>query len=141
MKLLCFLITVMLFPFVLYGQELKIPPEVKSAFEKLYPKASEIKWAKDKQSDYKVGFEDDGKYTAAVFNKKGGLKETKSLFSFAELPKSIAPAIAMKHAGYYISVAYKIIDGKGKASFEVEIKKGKVRKVLRFDQDGRQLAR
>ena len=148
MKLMCVLIAVLIFLFPLNGQEVKvpkevkspkdinIPKEVKSSFDKLYPNASEIKWGTEKHGEYKVGFEDDGKYVSVVFHKSGTIKEIKALLSPSELPKSIAQVIAKKYYGFYITAAYKISDNKGKLIFRTEIAKDKVKKELKFDHNG-----
>ena len=141
MKSMFVLITALLFSFTLCGQEVKVPKEVKSSFEKLYPKASDVKWEKEKQSEYEAGFKNDGKNISVVFDNDGNLKETETSIRVTELPKPIAPYIDKKHAGFNITGAYKIIDDKGNVTFETEITKDKETKELKFDQYGKHISK
>ena len=141
MKSKYILITVLLVSFALYGQGLKVPKEVKAAFEKQYPKASDVKWDKEGQLGYEAGFKLDGKNISVVLDKKGEIIETETSIPVSELPKPIAPFIEKNHAGFNITGAYKIVDSKGKITFETEITKGKKTKELIFDQDGKHITK
>jgi hypothetical protein len=141
MKSMCVLITVILLSFTLYGQEVLVSKEVKGAFEKLYPKASDVKWEKEKKGEFEAGFKDDGKNISVVFDNDGNLKETETSIPVTELPKPIAPYIEKKHEGFNITGAFKIIDNKGKVTYEAEIKKDKETKELKFDQDGKHISK
>jgi hypothetical protein len=141
MKSAIFFITALFLSFSLYGQEVKVPIKVKNVFEKLYPKTSDVKWGKEGHSGYEAGFKKEGKNISVVFDKSGNVKESETSIMITELPKPIAPYIEKKHAGFIITGAYKIIDDKGKMTFETEITKDKVSKELIFDQDGKNITR
>jgi hypothetical protein len=136
MKSLFVLVSALLFSFAVYGQEVKVPEEVKSSFDKLYPGASDVKWEKEKHNKYDADFKDGGKNISVVFENDGNLKETKRSIPVTELPKTIAPCIQDEYEGFNITGAYKIIDDKAEVTFQAEITKDKERTILIFDQDG-----
>jgi hypothetical protein len=141
MKSMFVLITALLFSFTLFGQGVKVPKEVKVAFEKQYPNASDVKWSKEGQKGYEAGFKVEGKNISVVLDKKGNIKETETSIPVSELAKQIVPFIEKNHPGFNITGAYKIVDSKGKVTFETEITKNKKTKELIFDQDGKHITK
>jgi hypothetical protein len=141
MKSIYVLITMLLFSFTLLGQGAKVPKEVKAAFEKQYPNTADVKWSKEGNKGYEADFKLEGKNISVVLDKKGEIKETETSIPVSELPKPITPFIEKKHTGSNITAAYKIVNSKGKVTFETEITKGKKTKELIFDQDGKHITK
>jgi hypothetical protein len=123
MKSIVVLIIMLFISFSLYAQVVKTPKQVTNSFEKLYPKASEVKWEKAKHNEYEAGFKNDGKNISVVFDKSGNLLATKISILISDLPKRIPRSIEKNHVGFTITKASKMIDDKGEITFEAEISK------------------
>lgn len=137
MKAKYFLIAILFVSFTVFAQETKIPKAVKDSFSKLYPKVTDVKWDKEGKAEYEAGFKENGKDVSVVFDEKGNPKETETAIEISELPKSVAPFVEKNYAGFKISEATKIVDAKGEITYEAEITKGKVKKDLLFEANGK----
>jgi hypothetical protein len=118
-------------------KEIKVPKNVSEAFTKLYPKATDVKWEKEGDEEFEIVFKDNGASISVVLDDDGKLMETETVVQASELPKTVAPYIEKKYAGYTISKVEKIVDSKGNATFEVGISKDKMKKELIFDSNGK----
>lgn len=112
--------------------EKEIPSIVKSAFQKSYPNAKEIKWEKEK-NNYEVGFEWNTKDYSVLIDTSGNILETEIEITAAELPANAKAYIAKNYAGQKAKEIAKITDNKGAVSYEAEIKG----KDLIFDFSGK----
>lgn len=121
----------------LFGQEAKVPDAAKDALAKLYPKAMDVKWSLERKTEFEANFTDKKIPTSVVLNAKGKLLETEIDIAVTELSKNIQSYIQKNFAGYKISEAAKIVDPKGKITFEAEITKDKIKKDLLFDKNGK----
>jgi hypothetical protein len=115
-----------------YSQKIKeaeVPPEVKDAFKKAYPKAEIEKWEKE-DGNYEAEFEIEripmdksGKKEeiehSAVYTPKGELVQTEEEIKVSDLPKAVSEYIE-KNVGKKISEASKITDAKGVVNYEAE---------------------
>ena len=125
-------IAVLITPFT-YSQrisEKNIPTTVKNAFQKQY---SDIKpkWDKE-EGNYQASFSLNNKDCSALYDEQGNQLETEVEIEINQLPKEVSSYLKEHHAGQKIKEVAKIIDSKGIATFEVEIRG----KDLIFDSHG-----
>lgn len=139
MRKLFLVIAVFLFSVSLNAQDLKVPVIVKDAFKKLYPKATNIQWDKEGKNEFEVNFKNENDKISVVFDKGGNLLETETEIEVNNLPEKVLQYVKEKYSDHKITEAAKIVDGKGKTTFEAQITKGKSKKDLIFTEDGQLL--
>lgn len=133
------ILIVLLFSFSLFAQEVKVPKNVKTAFDKLYPNAKDVKWEEEGEEEYEASFIDGTTHISIVIDDEGEVEETETVISLDKLPKSIHEFVEKNYSEYKITEAAKILDDKGVITFEAEITKGKEKKDLMFDANGKSL--
>ncbi|MEO8398358.1 MAG: hypothetical protein ABI550_00945 [Ignavibacteriaceae bacterium] len=121
----------------LFAQDAKVPSNVKESFKKLHPKASEVKWDKEGANEFEANFKENNNSVSVVLDSEGKLVETETVMKTSELSKNIHSFISKNYKGYEITEAAKIIDANGNVSYEAEVSKGKVKKDVVFDKDGK----
>lgn len=136
MKAKYFLIALTIFSFTAFAQQVNVPKSAKDTFSKLYPKATEVKWDKENQ-DYEASFKLNGKDMSVIFDKDGKVLETETAIEISQLPKGIDKYVMDYYKGYKITGAAKIVKANGEELFEAEITKGKEKKDLFFDKNGK----
>ncbi len=119
------------------AKAMKTPKSVTDAFAKLYPKATDVKWEKEGDEEFEANFKDNGTEISVVMDDDGKLQETETVISISDLPKSVAPYIEKKYAGYTVIGAAKIVNAKGTVTYEAEIKKEEIKKEVIFNQNGK----
>lgn len=134
MKTKLLVLTILLFPVMLFAQD--IPSNVKQKINSLYPDAKNIKWDVEGKGKYEAEFKINGVQTALLFDSKASLIETETKIDVSDLPSKVKDYISSEYAGVSITEAAKIIDSKGNLKYEAEIKEGKKSKDILFDQDG-----
>lgn len=108
-----------------------VPQSVKSAFQKAYPNAMEVKWDKEGNS-YEAGFNFNKTDYSVLFDANGNILETEIEIEVSQLPKSVSEYVATHFHGEKIKDAAKITDAKGVVTYEAEMKG----KDLIFDSKG-----
>lgn len=136
MKAKNLLIALLLFSFTAFAQQVNVPKSAKDAFSKLYPKATEVKWDKENQG-YEASFKLDGKNMSVILDKDGKVLETETAIEISQLPKGVEKYVMNNFKGYKITGAAKIVKANGEELFEAEITKGKEKKDLFFDKNGK----
>jgi hypothetical protein len=136
MKAKYFLIALALFSFTAFAQQVNVPKSAKDTFSKLYPKTTEVKWDKENQ-DYEASFKLNGKDMSVIFDKDGKVMETETAIEISKLPKGVDKYVMDNFKEYKITGAAKIIKANGEEIFEAEITKGKDKKDLFFDANGK----
>jgi len=136
MKAQYFLITLLLVSFTAFAQQVNIPQAAKDSFAKLYPKAAEVKWDKE-NGDYEASFKFNGKDMSVIFDKDGKILETETAIEISQLPNGIEKYVKDNYKGYKITGAAEIVKSNGEKLFEAEITKGKNKKDLLFDSNGK----
>lgn len=136
MKAKNLVIALLLISFTAFAQQTNIPKAAKDSFSKLYPKATEVKWNKENQ-DYEASFKLEGKNMSVIFDKNGKIMETETAIEISQLPKGIEKYVMDNYKGYKITGAAKIVKSNGEELFEAEITKGKDKKDLFFDKNGK----
>ena len=110
----------------------KVPPSVKEGFAKLYPKATSVKWDKEK-TGYEASFDLNKVDNSVVLDANGKVLETEIAIKVTELPKIAAEYVAMHHKNAKVKETAKITDEKGVVTYEVGLKG----KDLIFDSKGK----
>jgi hypothetical protein len=117
---------------VSYAQTGPVPAAAKTAFAKLYPHATGLKWDKE-DGGYEASFKDKGKPMSLLFDTKGSLKETEMDIAITELPATVRDYIARQVPGKTIKEAAIIVDVYGVRKYEAEVGG----KGLIFSADGK----
>jgi hypothetical protein len=115
------------------GKELVVPTAVKTAFTKLFAKATDAEWGLEKANEYEVEFVLDKKEMAALFDPNGNLIETETPVLASELPQAVKDSLAKEFPGYMFSETEKT-DAKGVVSYEMEVVKAA---TIAFDAKGK----
>ena len=138
-SLLSFLLTAIVLPSLLFGQEAKtasknvaVPDAAKTAFTKAFPGSSKITWEKEGK-DYEVNFMQGVNKMSAVYDHSGLLKETEQVIQPDQLPATITAWIAEHRKGSKPTEAAKITKANGEINYEAEVNK----KDLVFDASGK----
>lgn len=121
-----------------FSQEIKpdkVPNPVKQAFAKQFPAAKAVKYGLDK-TEYKIGFQYQGKECIATYNATGKLLETEKEITSAGLPKEVSFAVAKKFPGYTIITAVRREAFDMGICFEMDLKKGDAGYSVRFSDKG-----
>ncbi|MDR3713166.1 MAG: PepSY-like domain-containing protein [Puia sp.] len=135
MKKTTFLLIGTLTIFNAYSQDLKekdVPPVVKSALMKQFPKATKVSWEKEKGNFEANWGGKSGEDNSAQFTPAGNFVELVESIPVSSLPARVAPYVSAHYKGAAIREAGKVTDAAGKHSIEVEIKG----KDLIFDTEG-----
>ena len=102
-------------------QEKNVPAAVKSAFQKQYPDAKEVKWEKE-NGNYEAEFEVGETGYSVLIDASGNITETEIEISVDALPANAKEYVSKNHQGQKIKEAAKITDAKGTVTYEAEIK-------------------
>lgn len=108
-----------------------VPAMVKSALQKNYPNAKELKWEKEK-GNYEVGFELAKTDYSVLIDASGNILETEIEIKMDALPANAKAYVSKNYAGQKIREVAKITNSKGVVTYEVEVKG----KDLIFDNSG-----
>lgn len=112
--------------------EKNVPAVVKSALQKKYLHAKELKWEKE-DSNYEANFYLGKTNYSVLINLSGKIVETEHEISISALLPNIHSYIARNYAGKKIKEAAKIIDANGVTTYEAEVSG----RDLIFDQSGK----
>ena len=102
-------------------QDKNVPAAVKSAFQKQYPDAKEVKWEME-NGNYEAEFEQTETDYSVLLDASGNIIETEIEISVDALPANAKEYVSQNHAGQKIKEAAKITDAKGTVTYEAEIK-------------------
>jgi hypothetical protein len=112
------------------------PAAVQKAFEKMFPNALKVSWSKETAKEWEAEFTFEGSSISANFAEDGTWLETEKEIKPANLPKAVSDAIKTKFPGWTISEADKTETSKQGIIYEVELRKGTVKKSVAFKDDG-----
>jgi len=128
----------LLFGLSAFSQEIKpdkVPNPVKQAFVKQFPAARAVKYGLDK-TEYKIGFQEQGKECIATYNTTGKLLETEKEITPAGLPKEVSSAVSKNFPGYKIITAVRREAFDMGICFEMDLKKDDAGYSVRFSDKG-----
>ncbi|MGO3183252.1 MAG: PepSY-like domain-containing protein [Aequorivita sp.] len=114
-----------------------VPGNLKDAFNKEYPKATDVEWEK-KLDNYKVEFDLNRQDHDVWYNASGTILKKEQEITEAELPQAIRDAIKSNYAGYRVDDV-EMIWQNNSTTYEVELEKGQDEKHITFDGDAKVL--
>jgi hypothetical protein len=120
-----------------YAQNLKIkdvPQIVRDKFISSYSTATNVKWTKEK-SGYESSFKKGNVDMSVNFDEKGNVVETETGIKLGELPIEVRESVAKDYSKYKITETAKI-ETKGITTYEVEVKRGKDKMDLIYNEHG-----
>lgn len=100
-----------------------VPNSVKQQFSKKFPKATEVAWDKESDSEYEASFKIKNVKYSANFATDGSWLETEQAISFKELPDAVLATLSRDYYGVKINEVAKLMNNKNETFFEVEIEK------------------
>lgn len=120
-----------------YGQtEKNVPAVVKSSFTQKFPKATNVKWAKENDKEWEAEFKMDGRNYSANFDNTGAWMETEYKISANEIPGAVKTAIAKEFVSYKTDASEVSETAKGKV-YEFVLSKGEEKMEAVFDPNGK----
>lgn len=111
--------------------KITVPSVVKSALYRKYPAAKHVAWEKEKDNYEANWAGKSGEDSSVQFTPAGDFIEIVNAIPVNQLPEPVIVYVNKHYKGARISEAGKVIDDKGKISYETE-----VRKNLIFDENG-----
>ena len=99
-------------------QKSDVPDLISRRFKAIYPNAQEASW-EILEGGYEVSFLQNKTNVMVLFLEDGGVERTKVKTDTLSLPKTTADYIAQKLSGKEISSVYRITDGFGSVTWEV----------------------
>ena len=124
-RIILFVLTITAFGNKVCAQDIKsanVPPAVKNALAKRYPKAIKVSWEKEK-GNYEANWGGkSGEDTSVQFTPAGIFVEEADAIPISRLPSNIAHYVKAYYNGAKIREASIVTDATGKKMFEAEIK-------------------
>ena len=114
----------------------KPPVSVQKGFEQKFPGSIRVTWIKVTATVWEAFFSLNGSKSSADFLVNGTWLETEVEIKESELPVAAHDAITTICSGWAISESYKIETGQNGIIFEVDLRKGMLKKVVAFKEDG-----
>jgi hypothetical protein len=111
-----------------------VPGIVKEKFNSSFTKAVHVQWTKEK-SNFEASFKTGDKQMSVNFDEKGNIVETETGIKLSELPIVVRESVAKDYSKYKIRETAKI-ETKGITTYEVEVKRGKDKMDLIYDEHG-----
>ena len=113
-------------------KDAEVPALVKASFTKQYPDTKVAKWEKE-NGLFEAEFTSNKTEMSVLINGNGTIMETETEINPNQLPESTSRTIATNYPGKKVKEASKIVDSKGKITYEAEIDNMDVL----FDADGK----
>ncbi len=113
-------------------KEAEVPAAVKSALQKQFPTAKDVKWDKEK-NQYEASFDLNKADQSVLFDASGKIVETEVEIEMSQLPKGVTEYVKANYKGMNVKEAAKITDASGKVTYEAEVKG----MDLLFDSNGK----
>jgi Putative beta-lactamase-inhibitor-like, PepSY-like len=124
-RVILFVLVIAVFGNKVCAQDIKsanVPPEVKNALAKRYPKAIKVSWEKEK-GNYEANWGGkSGEDTSVQFTPAGVFVEEADAIPVSQLPPNIAHYVKAYYNGAKIREASKVTDATGNKMLEAEIK-------------------
>ena len=112
------------------------PEPVHKAFEAKYPKAIKVNWSNENVTGWQADFQVDGIKYSSLFTSQGAWIETIRVIKITELPVEVRNSIMTKFPHWEITELNKTEKAKTGISYEVNLKTGRERKNIAFNEDG-----
>jgi hypothetical protein len=108
---------------------------VKQSFSKVYPNIKVDAWEKE-AANYEAEFYLNNVESSALFSEHGNFIEVEQEIVLTDLPKATIEYCNLNYKDYKLNEAAIITNVYNKATYEVELKKGKEKFDLLFDERG-----
>lgn len=115
-----------------------VPPAVKAAFVKQFPKAGQARWEMEDGKDYEAEFKQDGTKWSAKYNAAAKWLETEHAIEAAALPEAVRKSIASGYDGHKMEES-ELVETPDGTVYEVALEKGKESLEVVFSADGKVL--
>jgi len=123
------------------GQTAKdVPAGVASSLSQKFPKASNVKWARENDKEWEAEFKNDGKEYSANFDNSGTWMETEYEISIKEIPAAVKTTLDKEFAGFKIKVS-EISETKDAKVYEFVLEKGETSMEAAIAPDGKVLSK
>ena len=135
MKKLAFMMVAAMITSLTFAQKMQekdVPAPVKTAFQKQYPTATDVKWDKEGEK-FEASFDLTKIDNSVLFDAQGNILETEVEIELNQLPNGILDYVKTNYEGQSVKEAAKITDAKGTVTYEAEIKG----MDLLFDNNGK----
>ena len=116
-------------------KETEVPDLVKQSFSKVYPNVKVDAWEKE-AANYEAEFHLNSVESSALFSEHGNFIELEQEIVLTDLPKAAIDYCNLNYKDYKLNEAAIITDVYKKATYEIELKKGKEKFDLLFDEHG-----
>ena len=113
-----------------------IPSPVKDAFGKKYPQAQNVKWVKEKNSQYEAKFNMNKENYNAAYSSNGNWLYTQTTVPQNQLPAKVTDAFNAQHKGCKLTSASMKEMPNGSKNYMIEYKNGKRTHEASFDENG-----
>lgn len=124
------------FSFSACGQKKDVPAKIKTAFEQKFPKATKVKWDKEKEAEWEAEFKMNGQEYSANFNSDGSWKETEYEIEKSAIPKKVKQTLNNEFAGYDIEET-EISETTDEKVYEFALEKDETDIEVAISPDGR----
>lgn len=114
----------------------EVPSNIKSAFAKQFPKATNVKWAKENSKEWEAEFKMNAKEYSANFDFNGKCVETEHEISVTEIPLAIKAILDKEFAGYKIKES-EISETEKAKLYEFELQKDGKKTEVAIDVNGK----
>ncbi len=114
-----------------------VPTAVKSAFTKLFPSATGVKWSKEGAAEFEAEFKINAIKGSSNFDPAGKWLGTETEIKSTDLPPAVTATIASEFVGYTIGETEKAETPDKGMFYEVEMKKGASKVEAQITADGK----
>ncbi|WP_456866727.1 PepSY-like domain-containing protein [Galbibacter sp. BG1] len=113
----------------------EVPEKVEEAFNKKFPEAKAVHWDQESDHEWEAAFKYGGHWYSANFMDDGTWKETEHDIKLKQLPDRVRISLFQKFQNYKIK-EQEISETTNGILYECEIKKGKSKLEVAFDEKG-----
>jgi hypothetical protein len=131
--------------FMAQANEVKVPEAIMTKLNSMYPQADQIDWRKEGE-EYQADFVYHDKCISVLFKKDAEIIYQREEITKAEVPAVIMDAMNKKYLdkGYklsYVMTRWAKNDYSGKKLYEIEVLKGRLLYMCRFDDTGKEVSK
>jgi hypothetical protein len=137
-KIIVLFASILLISLMGYSQNIasdKVPVQVKQAFAKKFPLATDVKYEMEKK-DYEINFRDHGVEMSANFDATGQWLETETEINESDLPKEVSSSVVKNFKGFKISEIAKVETPEKGLIYELNLKNNKEGYEVQFAPTG-----
>jgi hypothetical protein len=117
-----------------FGQQ-AAPQAVLKSFEARFPKAQNVKWDTEKESQWEAEFNVEGRELSACFDSNGKWLETESKIHKKDLPAEIFKSLSLRFDDFEIEEA-ESIESPDQSGYEVILEKHETEVEVFIDKSG-----